>query len=446
MTVDLTYDHNGNRISRVSGGQTDTYGYDYENRLLALTKNTAGGVGSYSYVYDYRTRRVQRVESGATTNLVFSGGVSVSEYDGAAPSVVSAEYIRGSDWGGGVGGLLYSVRSGTASFKHYNSRGDVISETNSIGTTTWQATYEAFGTRTQEVGATQDRQKANTKEEDPTGLLNEGFRYRCLETGVFITRDPLGFVDGPNMYAYVIQNPWSKFDPEGLESRKGHDDYEVKGKGHHEVPVETWKENKFSKDVQGELDKVTIDAKGHNYSGHGQYNKRVDEITKDYIAKSKMDPSGLSGKDAKKFADGLVDAIRKTNDPYVKEFNKLVAAGKSAEEIRDWSRSYKAGVITGTIKDGWALGAGKYMGKGGVVGGASKVLGAVGRKLPTALKVVAATATVTEVSSDLQAGESVGEVARTQYYRFGSLEGNTPEEQKAIDQQRSDSFFNWLTK
>ncbi len=98
----------------------------------------------------------------------------------------------------------------------YNSRGDVISETDTVGATTWQATYEAFGTRTQEVGATQDRQKANTKEEDPTGLLNEGFRYRCLETGVFITRDPLGFVDGPNMYAYVVQNPWSKFDPLGL--------------------------------------------------------------------------------------------------------------------------------------------------------------------------------------------------------------------------------------
>jgi hypothetical protein len=69
-----------------------------------------------------------------------------------------------------------------------------------------------------------------------------------------------------------------------------------------------------------------------------------------------------------------------------------------------------------------------------------------GRKLPTALKVLAATAAVAEASSDLQAGESVGEVARTQYYRFGSLEGNTPEEQKDIDRQRSDSFFNWLTK
>src|SRR5262245_13286394 len=50
----------------------------------------------------------------------------------------------------------------------------------------------------------------------PTGLLNEGFRYRDLETGIFLTRDPAGFIDGPNLYAYVLQNPWAKFDSEGL--------------------------------------------------------------------------------------------------------------------------------------------------------------------------------------------------------------------------------------
>ncbi len=79
--------------------------------------------------------------------------------------------------------------------------------------------YAAYGTRVQEAsagGAPADRFRANSKEEDPTGLLNEGFRYRDLETGTFISRDPLGFVDGPNVYCYVGQNPWSAFDPEGL--------------------------------------------------------------------------------------------------------------------------------------------------------------------------------------------------------------------------------------
>ena len=59
-------------------------------------------------------------------------------------------------------------------------------------------------------------------EQDPTGLLNEGFRYRDPSTGTFLTRDPLGFMAGPNMYTYVRQNPWTHFDPEGLASE---DDY-----------------------------------------------------------------------------------------------------------------------------------------------------------------------------------------------------------------------------
>ena len=45
-------------------------------------------------------------------------------------------------------------------------------------------------------------------------------RYRDLETGSFITRDPLGFVDGPNLYSYVRQNPWTAFDPEGLQTAR----------------------------------------------------------------------------------------------------------------------------------------------------------------------------------------------------------------------------------
>jgi len=46
-----------------------------------------------------------------------------------------------------------------------------------------------------------------------------------LETGVFITRDPAGFVDGPNLYAYVRQNPWTAFDPEGLNETFGWDNW-----------------------------------------------------------------------------------------------------------------------------------------------------------------------------------------------------------------------------
>ncbi len=49
------------------------------------------------------------------------------------------------------------------------------------------------------------------------GLTIPAHAYRDLETGEFITKDPSGFVDGPNQYTYVQQNPWTKFDPSGLQ-------------------------------------------------------------------------------------------------------------------------------------------------------------------------------------------------------------------------------------
>ena len=210
------YDNEGNRTQRVMNGVTTAYTYDYENRLLTVT-DTANGATAHtsSYDYDYRTRRIVRTENGASTSVIFSGGVSVEEFQWNAsgqPSL-SAEYLRGPDMGGGVGGLLYSVRSGIASYSHSNGRGDVTAKTDANGALTYQSEYEAFGTHPNETGASPDPQRANTKEEDPTQLVDEGQRYFDLLTGTFITRDPAGFVDGPNLYAYVVQNPWTKFDP-----------------------------------------------------------------------------------------------------------------------------------------------------------------------------------------------------------------------------------------
>jgi len=213
-THSFSYDANGNRATRVTAAGTETLTWDHDDRLVSLA--TSSGP-THSYGYDYRTRRVIRDESaagGVKAVLSFSGGTSVQEAN--ASGVVQAEFIRGSDWGGGVGGVLYSVRGGNCSFNAYNSRGDVVSTTDATGAATWQAAYEAFGTRTTEGGSNTERQRANTKDEDPTGLLNEGMRYRDLEAGVFISRDPAGFVDGPNVYTYVRQNPWTYYDPYGL--------------------------------------------------------------------------------------------------------------------------------------------------------------------------------------------------------------------------------------
>jgi|GEM_PF-911386 len=240
-TASFTYDANGNRKTQVITGTehngagiapanvengTTTYVWDFMNRLVGVTMASGR---SFAYQYDYRSRRVGITDvlgQAKHTAISFSEGLSVAEWEttgGTGPVVsgtATVQYVRGTDMGGGIGGMLYSLRDDAGTLKPKydlsNGRGDVVAQSDTTGSLTWTASYEAFGRRTTETGVNEDKQRANTKDEDPTGLLNEGFRYRDLETGVFLSRDPAGTVDGPNVYTYVNQNPWTKFDPEGL--------------------------------------------------------------------------------------------------------------------------------------------------------------------------------------------------------------------------------------
>lgn len=200
-----------------------TYTWNSQDRLTGV--KTPDGT-RHGYTYDYRARRVQTTrhngpQPAQTTAIVFSGGLSLAEYESTAPgsftvNAPTVHYLRGPDMGGGVGGMLYSIRGSDLRYSLSNGRGDIIAQSDEDAELTWTASYEAFGKRPAETGTNLDKQRANSKDEDPTGLLNEGFRYRDLETGVWLSRDPAGFVDGPNLYAYVMQNPWTSFDPEGL--------------------------------------------------------------------------------------------------------------------------------------------------------------------------------------------------------------------------------------
>jgi YD repeat-containing protein len=243
-TVSFTYDLNGARVTKTEASQTTTYGYDFENRLISLTDPD----GTYAYGYDYRTRRTIRDESlagGDKTFVIYSGGLSIQEWKtftisdhnlepSSTDDTLQVEYVRGSGLGGGIAGLLYTIRDldedgqvNDIRLNHYNARGDLVAQTDHRGEVMYQAAYEAFGEsgdtdlggdpadpRTQTEGETADRQRSNTKDRDPTGLINEAMRYRSDH--LYLTRDPLMFVDGPNMYAQVMQNPWTKFDPLGL--------------------------------------------------------------------------------------------------------------------------------------------------------------------------------------------------------------------------------------
>jgi len=233
------YDANGSRTNKtgyMGFGLTflsTAYVYDEDNRLISTGRANSPSeplVTTHEFSYDYRSRRYYRATPSGTNLCVFDGGLSIQEYDASdltlnplTLNTLATEYIRGEGMGGGVGGMVYSLKHNTENLNpqiicsHANHRGDVIARSDMNGTLTSFALYEAYGTRPYEWGDDPDRQKANTKEEEKDlGLLNEGMRYRDLETGTFLTRDPLGYQDGPNVYCYVQCNPITRFDPVGL--------------------------------------------------------------------------------------------------------------------------------------------------------------------------------------------------------------------------------------
>ena len=337
---------------------------------------------------------------------------------------------------GGVGGLVYSVRGAGAgaqpSYNLYNSRGDVVAQTNGTGAFTWQASYEAFGTRTGESGLNRERHRANTKDEDPTGLLNEGMRYRDLETGVWLTRDPAGFVDGPNLYAYVRQNPWTAFDPHGLSGdRIDRDGFKWIGTDHHIVPRQVGRDTKLRAAAKAVFDdpkdvhksRIPTTPEGHDYSRHNFYNAEVKSEWDAFVKQRAANGvEGLTDKQQVRLAKEFVESLKKTDNEFIKGFNNAVTGGPKA--VQQWVDTVgkpmlqaragsKAGTVVNALTEAMENFGGKIAKEAPGVVGTIMVGGtslAEGKSLNEASKAVVMSATQADVLQG--ATEAIAELGK----------------------------------
>jgi len=225
-----SYDDCGNLMSKLEAYAMypTLYYYDLRNRLGYVSKSTSM-YDFIKYTLDSRGRRTALYQYyGAyptkDINMSYSGGTSVYERDHVMNGMdlirdVTQIFYRGSDYGGGVGGLLYAgnLDGSDLNYKHYNLRGDVIQTTADNGTIKSNMYYTAFGSINETGTPPTDSFRSNTKYVDSFGIINEGFRCRQTNSDRFLTPDPLEYVDGLNQYLYCAQNPWGRFDALGLK-------------------------------------------------------------------------------------------------------------------------------------------------------------------------------------------------------------------------------------
>jgi len=231
QTDTYTYDNNGNRLTKqaVLTGQTGTpqqttYSYDFENRLNQLQYvNIPGITGNQTDVLTYNGEglRTQAVLNSVAANYSYDGMNILVERDNNGNTTKS--YTRGLDFGGGIGSLINQnyTNNGTAvtQYYDYNDLGSLANTTTTTGTSANSYSYDAFGNLlTPQASGDTNRYLFSTKELDSrSGLQYFGARYYDPEIGRWLTQDPIGFVDGPNMYAYLEDNPINWVDPLGLK-------------------------------------------------------------------------------------------------------------------------------------------------------------------------------------------------------------------------------------
>jgi RHS repeat-associated protein len=224
------YDKNGNRFTKqkvltgqVSTQQQTSYVYDFENRLKQLQYvNIPGITGTQkdNFTYSGVGQRTQAVMNNVTTGYLYDGFNVLVERNGTG--ITTKSYTRGLDFGGGIGSLIAQNTTGTTAtvrYYYYNDLGSPANLTTSTGTIASSYSYDAFGNLlTTPAASDTNRYLFSTKELDSrSGLYYFGERYYDPEVGRWLTPDPLGFVDGLNLYTYVNNNPVNMVDPYGLD-------------------------------------------------------------------------------------------------------------------------------------------------------------------------------------------------------------------------------------
>lgn len=195
--------------------------YDAQNGLVTSS-------GS-NYSYDGNGLRVKKVSGGTTTVYIFSDRKVIAEYDnGAAVGSPSREYIYSG------AGLLATIEGSTTKYHHADHL-SVRATTDSSGNLMGQQGHYPFGESWYSASTTTKWQFTSYERDTESGNDYAVFRYLVNRLGRFSSPDQLGgSTTNPqslNRYAYVANNPVNKRDHNGLTMDDCGDDPDCGGGG-----------------------------------------------------------------------------------------------------------------------------------------------------------------------------------------------------------------------
>jgi RHS repeat-associated protein len=200
-SMPLAYDLNGN----LTNDGLHTYSWNARNQLTSIDSG-----GAATYAYDPFGRRITKNISGMpSTNMLYDGMNPVQEISGGSPT---ANLLTG-------GVDEYFARSDSTGTSNYlpDALGSTVALTDANGTVQTQYSYDPFGSTTQSGASSTNSVAFAGRELDTAGLYYSRARYYSPALQRFISRDPIGFGGGINLYGYAGNNPVGLVDPLGTK-------------------------------------------------------------------------------------------------------------------------------------------------------------------------------------------------------------------------------------
>lgn len=221
------YDFNGNLVQKTVGNMH--YAYDALDRLTSVTQ----GNRQTCYTYDAFNRRLSKVDleqdqitlnwnqTSSTCYFYQQGQNELGACD--SKGTITELRLLGSGKGAEIGAAIAIELRGQLFAPIHDHNGNVMCLINPFsGNAEETYRYSAFGEEHIFDGFNRKETTLNpwrfsSKRVDPESkLVYFGRRYYDPETGRWLTPDPIGESAGPNLYAYVNNNPLTHFDSYGL--------------------------------------------------------------------------------------------------------------------------------------------------------------------------------------------------------------------------------------
>ena len=196
----FAYDGNGNPTTYKS----ITLTFDPEDRLTAYGTTATAGYGGDGL-------RAWKQAAGATTYFLYDGIAPVVELDQTG-AVTAVNTFGGS-------GLLSRRANASSVFYTFDPQGNVSERTNNSGVVLSHYLFDAHGSSLNGALTEPFGYKAQWGyyTDIETGLHLLANRYYDSSTGRFLTRDPISYGGGINLYAYTGNNTVNLADPLGLQ-------------------------------------------------------------------------------------------------------------------------------------------------------------------------------------------------------------------------------------